>query len=73
MRFSDSKSFIVPENNKKMIDAVASTSRTLVSTHEKNIAMLWDKLKEFRMGADTTTHADVYNKVESECLFLIEW
>lgn len=54
-----------------MAEAEASTSRTSVSTHENNIAMLLDKLKEFRMGADTTTRANVYSKVESKYEFLI--
>lgn len=52
-----------------MAEAEASTRRTSVSTHENNIAMLLDKLKEFRMDADTTTRANVYSKVESKYEF----
>lgn len=55
-----------------MAEAVASTSRTSVSTHENNIAMLLEKLKEYRMDADTTTRAHVYSKVESKYRFFFK-
>lgn len=44
----------------------ASSSAT-VATHENNIEMLFEKLKELRMGAENFANANVYSKVESEC------
>lgn len=54
-----------------MAEALASRRRKLVSAHENNISMLLDKLKEFRMGADTAPLRNIYSKVESKYQLLL--
>lgn len=54
------------QNLEIMAEAVPSTSALSVSSHENNIALLLDKLKEFTMSTENSTHAMVYSKVESK-------
>jgi len=49
-----------------MTESVASTSGATVSAKEKNIAVLFDKLKELRVEANTSDRAHVYSRIESK-------
>lgn len=49
-----------------MAEALLSTSKSPMSTHEKNIAMLLDKLKEFGMSTENAAETRIFKRVESK-------
>lgn len=50
----------------KMAEALPSTSSESISDHEKNLAMLFDKLKELKKATTNRSDASIYNIVESK-------
>lgn len=52
-----------------MAEAIASTSAQSVPTHEQNISMLLDKLKELKMSAENTSDSRIFGRVEREYLY----
>lgn len=50
-----------------MDDPLPATDSSSNFPHEKNIAMLFDTLKELKMSTEDRSEASVYNKVESKC------
>lgn len=53
-----------------MAEALPSTSQLSGSSHEKNIAMLLEKLKEFRMGTENSDDRRIYGRVESKFSYM---
>lgn len=53
-----------------MAEAIPSSSGTSISSHENNVSMLLDKLKEFKMSAENRDNANIYGRVERKCAFL---
>lgn len=49
-----------------MAEALSSTSKSPISTHDKNIGMLLDKLKEFGMSTENATETRIIKRVESK-------
>lgn len=49
-----------------MAEAMFSTRSSPIPTHEQNISMLLDKLKELKMSTGNSTDASVFGKVERE-------
>lgn len=49
-----------------MTEAPASTSAQSVPTHEQNISMLLDKLKEIKMSTENRSDSRIFGRVERE-------
>lgn len=49
-----------------MDDTLPATDSSSISQHEKNIAMLFDTLKELKMSTEDRSGVSIYSKVGSE-------
>lgn len=49
-----------------MAESIQSALKTSASTHEKNISMLFDKLKELTVSTENPTDSRIFGRVERE-------
>lgn len=49
-----------------MAEALPSKSKSPISSHEQNISILLDKLKEFGMSTDNSADTRIFKRVESK-------